>query len=136
MIYFFCGICVKLSLFALYHRLFDVSRSTRVTIYIGSAVVALFYLASAALQLALCVPRRQSVAQRSRPLGLAPSPAHEVAVPRYCPAGAQQRFIVQAAFSSASNLFLFFLPLRIVWRMRLATRRKMAATALFTTGLL
>jgi hypothetical protein len=155
-IYFLLAICVKLMFCALYLRLFDVKRCARAAIYSGSAVILLFYVAAAAVQLGLCTPQRALFAGSSSSSGggdgggnvpnrqfdghaagaearRAPS---MVVVPRRCATTAQHRFVVLVAFSAVSNWFLFLLPLPIVWRLRLDMRRKVALTLLFMTGLL
>jgi hypothetical protein len=114
---------LKLSLFALYLRLFDVSRSTRHAVYVGVAAVALFYGGFAVALLALCVPLR---AER----GFA------AAATKRCEATDGARVVALLAFNIVSDVYLFALPVRVVWRLQLPVRRKFALSALFLMGLL
>jgi hypothetical protein len=115
---------VKLSLFAVYYRLFEASRSTRVAIFFGAGVVALFYTAFSAVLLALCVPRRGEGALQA---GAAPR----------CVSAEERRFVVLSTFNTASDVYLFVVPVRIVWGLRQLPRaRKLALTALFLIGVL
>jgi hypothetical protein len=115
---------LKLSLFALYLRLFNVSRSTRHAVYAGSAAVALFYAGFAAAVLALCTPMLR--AERGFSAGVA----------RRCEASDDARIVPLLTFNIVSDVYVFALPVRIVWRLQLHVRRKVAISALFLVGLL
>ncbi len=94
---------VRLSLFALYHRVFDdASRSTRRLCVGGSVVVALFYPTMGFLMLGLCLPR--------------PGDGGYMAAlaSRRCTRPNASRFYIMSSFNIASDVFLFALPLRIV----------------------
>jgi hypothetical protein len=46
------------------------------------------------------------------------------------------RYYIMSTFNIASNVFLFALPVRLVWRLQMPARRKLAVSALFLVGLL
>jgi hypothetical protein len=119
------ALVVRLSLFALYYRVFgDASRSTRHLCVGGSIVVALFYPNMGFLMLGLCLPRQGD------------SGYVAALASRRCTRPNASRFYVMSSFSIASDVFLFALPVRIVWRLQMPTRRKLAVSALFVVGLL
>jgi hypothetical protein len=114
---------VKLSILLLYLRLFRASTTTRRLIYGGAAAITLFYTAFAVLQLALCHPRRgESVLGDS--------------VARRCSGSWKRRFFAFPAFNIASDAYIVALPVRVVWRLQMDWRRKIAVTAVFVMGLL
>jgi hypothetical protein len=114
---------VKLSLLALYHRLFArASRSTKRLVAVASALMALFYPIVAVRALAMCLPRRGE-----RPLDAWHS--------RRC-TGNGGCFLSVAIFNIISNLGLFALPVRVVWRLQMSRRRRVAICALFFVDLL
>ncbi len=49
--------------------------------------------------------------------------AAEAAVSARCAASTPQRSAALAAFGCASNVYLFVLPLRVVWRLHIDLRR-------------
>jgi large subunit ribosomal protein L36e len=118
LLYVLIHILVKLSLFAMYQRLFaEASRSTKCLIAVGSALVALSYLAMFTALLALCVPRpggdRRSAWQHL-----------------HC---GQRNGVYYAVtlVNIASNLYMFVLPVRVVWRLQMSMRRRLGICALF-----
>ncbi len=115
---------VKLSLFALYYRLFArASGLTRRLIYVGSVLVILFYPSLGFMVMGLCAPRRgEDLVQ-----------AHES---WRCRKLDGSRFHIMSAFNVASDVYLVALPVRNVWRLQMPTGRKVAVSALFLTGLL
>ncbi len=115
---------VKISILLLYLRLFGAgSATTRRLIYGGGAAVTLFYTAFVALQLALCLPRRGESAGSS-------------GTTRRCHGSWKPRYFAFSAFSIASDVYIVALPVRVVWRLHMDRRRKIAVTALFVMGLL
>jgi hypothetical protein len=115
---------VQLSLFALYYRLFEASRSTRLAIYFGAAAVVVFYTGLLAVFLASCLPRPGQ------------SMLYAAAAPR-CTKYEELRFYALSTFTVVSDAFLVAVPMRVVWGLRqLSTARKSALTAIFLHGLL
>jgi hypothetical protein len=115
---------VKLSLCALYWRLFaSGSPSTRRLVIAGSVVVALFYPIMAFVTLGLCAPRGGETFRQAK-------------MARRCTRPGASRFIIMSAFNIASDVFLFAVPVRVVARLQMPTRRKLAVCALFLVGLL
>ncbi len=116
---------VRLSLLALYHRLFsDASRSTRRLIAAGSVLVTLFYPTMAFVMLGLCAPRHGDG-------GL-----NAAQFTRRCTRSDASRYYIMSSFNIASDVFLFVLPVRLVWRLQMPARRKLAVSTLFLVGLL
>jgi hypothetical protein len=123
MLYLLSIMFVKLSLLAFYHRLFaEASRSTEHLVAGASALVALFYPIMAIRALAVCLPRRGE----SR---------LDAWYSRRC-TGKGGCFLAVAVFNIVSNLGLFALPVRVVWRLQMSRRRKVAICALFFVDLL
>jgi hypothetical protein len=113
---------VKLSLFALYYRLFALASTlTRRLVYVGSVLVILFYPSLSFMVVGLCAPRRgKDVVQ-----------AHES---WRCKSLDGSRFHIMSAFNVASDVYLVVLPVRNVWRLQMPRGRKVAVCALFLTG--
>jgi hypothetical protein len=93
---------VQLSLFALYYRLFEASRSIRFAIYVGTAAVAGFYSAFLAVNLAQCLLRRGWSMLR-------------ILASRSCVRPEHRHFYVLSAFNAASDAHLVIIPVRVVW---------------------
>ncbi len=122
---------VRLSLLALYHRLFStVSRSTRRLIAAGSVLVVIFYPIMGFVMLGLCAPRRGDKGSHGGGGLIAAQFA------RRCTRPDAARYYAMSSFNIASDVFLFALPVRLVWRLQLPARRKLAVSALFLVGLL
>lgn len=115
---------VKLSLCALYWRLFaSGSSSTRRLVIAGSVALVLFYPTMAFMTLGLCAPRgRETFAQAK--------------AARRCTRPGASRFYIMSAFNIASDVFLFAVPVRVVARLQMPARRKLAVCALFFVGLI
>ncbi len=115
---------VQLSLFALYYRLFEASRSTRLAIYFGAAAVVVVYSALLADFLARCLPRPGQSMLRAF-------------IARRCSRYEELRFYALTMFTVVSDAFLVAVPMRVVWGLRqLSTARKLALTGIFLHGLL
>jgi hypothetical protein len=116
---------VRLSLLALYHRLFsDASRSIRYLIIAASVVVVVFYPTMGFLTFGLCAPRPGDRGYWNAQATWRCMQLH------------RSSYYIMSSFNIASDLFLFALPVRIVWGLQMPARRKLAVSALFLVGLL
>ena len=112
----------KLALFLLYHRLFALNRWTRIAIYFGVAFNGLFYLASCITLVILCIPR-----QRENWV----SPTYAARCYR-----AEVTGIIQGIFGLVSDIYIFILPLPVLFRLQMSLKKKLGITAVFFTGLM
>lgn len=112
----------KLALFLLYYRIFARNRWTRIAIYLGITINGGFYLASIVAILVLCVPRRgeswTSITYATR-----------------C-TRAEVMGDVQGIFGLVSDLYIFILPLPVLYNLQMSLRKKLGITAVFLTGLM
>ena len=112
----------KMALFLLYYRLFALDHWTRIAIYAGMGITSCFYLATFIVQLVLCIPRPQeswtsmtSVERCSRGEGLGD---------------------VHGIFGLVSDLYIFILPLPVLYRLQMSLKKKIGVIATFLTGLM
>ena len=112
----------KLSLFLLYHRLFAVNRWTRIAIYFGVILNGLFYLASCIALIILCIPRRSESWT---------SPTYAARCYH-----AEAMGDVQGIFGLLSDIYIFILPLPVLFKLQMSLRKKLGITAVFLTGLM
>lgn len=110
----------KLALFILYHRLFAVSGKTRIAIYLGAGVNTIFYVTSAVVLLVYCTPRRGESYLSTKFASRCKSPT--------------QLGLAQGAFGLISDLYIYILPLPVLWRLQMAFRKKLGVMAIFLTG--
>ena len=112
----------KLSLFLLYYRLFASDYWTKIAIYLGIITVCLFYIACCITLLILCLPK----------------PGESWISPRFqvrC-APAFKLGNAHGWFGLLSDLYIFFLPLPVLWGLHMALRKKLGVVAVFLTGLM
>ena len=112
----------KLALFLLYYRIFSLDRRTKIGVYFGISIVCLFYLATFIVQLVFCIPRHHEswtsttyVKRCSRGEGLGD---------------------VHGVFGLASDIYIFILPLPVLYRLKMSLKKKIGVTAVFLTGLM
>lgn len=112
----------KLALFLLYYRIFALNSRTKFAIYLGIVVNCLFYIASAIAHLVLCIPR----------------PSDGWTSPRYAARCNKSRVldIIVGIFGLISDLYIFILPLPVLWRLQMPLKRKLGVMAIFLTGLM
>lgn len=111
----------KLALFLLYYNLFASDYWTRIAIYLGMIAVCLFYIACSIAFFILCLPR----------------PGESWISPSF---DARCTPIVKVAsahawFGLLSDLYIFFLPLPVLWGLHMPLRKKLRVAAVFLTGL-
>ena len=117
---------VKLSLFLLFLRLFNVDRLTRWFIYAGIVACVLFDSAGFLFILISCLPGPD----QSKDLTAWYTRSIKCAEPSL-------RFAVaEGLFSSLSNIYLFVIPVRLVFGLHLPFLRKLGVSAVFATGVM
>ena len=112
----------KLALFLLYYRLFASVYWTKIAIYLGIITTYLFYIACTMAFLILCVPRPGESWMSSR-FNARCAPMVHVAS-------------AQAWFGLLSDLYIFFLPLPVLWGLQMPLRKRLRVAAVFLTGLM
>lgn len=112
----------KMSLLLLYLRIFSLQKGVRLAVYIGTAAMLIVYFGTVICNLILCVPRP----------GEAWTSKSEVA--RCEPS----RIVgyVQGAFSIISDVYIFILPIPVIWHLHLSKRKRYGVIGVFSTGLL
>lgn len=112
----------KMALFLLYYRLFSLDRWTKIAIYSGMVIDSCFYVATFIVQLVLCIPRTHEswtsmtcVERCSRGEGLGD---------------------VHGVFGLVSDLYIFILPLPVLYHLQMSLKKKIGVTATFLTGLM
>lgn len=114
---------VKLTILALYFRLFKPSHSAHHTILFGCVIVTTFYLTNIVVLLALCVPRGGETWLSKVSSGTCPTAQVRIAN-------------AQGIFGLLSDLFILAIPLWQVSRLSLAPKHKAGVMIVFLTGLL
>jgi len=112
----------KLSLFLLYLRLFSVNKTTRYLIYFGIVTTSLFYFASMLVPIIACSPRNGE--SRMVALGSA-----------RCAQDKQVGYVT-TVFNVLSDFYLLIIPITIVSKLQMPTRRKIGVISLFMFGFL
>ena len=112
----------KVALLLLYYRVFSLDRWTKIAIYFGITIIALFYIATGVTNFVLCTPWRHEDWT---------STSFEKRCDR-----AEVQSDIQGIFGLVSDLYIFILPLPAVYRVRMSSQKKLAITAVFLTGLM
>lgn len=112
---------VKVSLLALYLKLFGSIRRVKVSIYICMGIVATFYIATVIAELVVGIPSHgvtwQTAQTRYGPFGLDISG-------------------VRGVFGIVSDFAIISIPLTQTFKIQIALRRKIVLACVFLTGLL
>jgi hypothetical protein len=112
----------KLAIFLLYRRLFAVYRWTRIAIYFGIIFSGLFYVASIITHMILCIPR-QSESWTSLKFATR------------CEKSIIQG-LLHGVFGVVSDIYIFILPLPVVFGLQMSRKKKWGVIAIFFTGFL
>lgn len=112
---------VKLSLFLLYFRIF--SRNTRIkfALYFGIVTITIFYTINFGLFLYFC----NSKSGQNLRSGF--NSAHYLS-------DARTAVMVQACFGIGSDVYLLCIPIFIISKLQLSTKKKIGCLAIFMTG--
>lgn len=113
----------KLSIFLLYLRTFYPSRWTRYLTYFGITVNLIVYSGTTIAFGALCVRRPGETWIQDQ-------------MTRRCSYNTRAVGYTQGIFGVISDLFIFILPLPVIWGLQMPTKRKVGVIAIFATGLL
>ena len=112
----------KLALFLLYCRIFSLDHWTRIAIYFGITINGLYYLASSITSLILCIPR----------------PGETWTSTRYTMRCARGTVMgeIQGIFGPVSDLYIFILPLPVLFKLQMSFKKKVGVIAIFLTGMM
>ena len=112
----------KLALFLLFYRLFALNRWMRIAIYFGIALNGLFYLASGITLIILCIPRHRE--GWTSPIYAARCYHAEV------------MGLIQGIFGLLSDIYIFILPLPVLFRLQMSLKKRLGIIAVFFTGVM
>ncbi|KAL8962327.1 MAG: hypothetical protein Q9193_001248 [Seirophora villosa] len=112
----------KLTLFLLYLRLFSVDRLTKYLVYFGMTIITPFYLGAMLVAIINCSPRTGE----TRFQGLDSNRC------------GRQRYMgfVQTVFNLISDFYLLIIPVNVVRKLQMPTRKKIEVLSLFMFGIL
>ena len=112
----------KLALFLLHFRIFSSHRKTRIGIYIGILIGFIFYTSTDIVYLILCIPGR-GISIQSPGFGT------------QCAKATKMNY-VYGIFGVVSDVYIFILPLPVLWTLQMPLKRKLGVCACFGTGLM
>ena len=112
----------KLALFLLYYRIFALNRWMKIAIYLGILINFLIYLSSIIVLGVLCTPQQHKSWN---------SPAYAARCQRSLVMGE-----ILGIFGLVSDLYIYILPLPVVFRLHMSLKKKIGVTAVFLTGLM
>lgn len=118
---FFAAMFVRLSLLALYLRIFKPIKWARITIFVGMALISVFYVVCTVILLAITVPSQGQTWMYT-------TTTH---VKLEADIG-----VAQGYFGVLSDLLILGIPLKLVSDLSLQRKRKIGVLAVFLTGLL
>ena len=101
----------KLAMFMLYFRLYSIHRRTRIAIYIDILINCICYTAQMLTYIILC----------------------GVGFGARCSDTVKTNYAA-GVFAVASDIYLFVLPLPVLWGLQMSLRRKLELMAVFLTG--
>jgi hypothetical protein len=113
----------KLSIFLLYLRLFGPNKWTKYLTYIGIAMTFAVYTATTFAFGYLCVRRPGETWYESQ-------------TSDRCLVNSIPLYYIQGIFGLLSDLYIFFLPVPVVWRLQMPLKRRIGVMAIFATGIL
>ena len=113
----------KLSIFLLYLRTFGPNKKFRYVTYAGIALIFVFYTATTIMYGALCVRRPWETWLESQKTNR-------------CASTTKPLDFSQGIIGVISNLFIYILPLPVIWQLQMPLRRKIGISSIFATGLL
>ena len=118
-----CLFFTKLSIFLLYLRLFKVSKTMRWLLHFGIFSCLAVYFASGFAQGFLCVRRPWETWLES----LQSDRCTKDSVPWY---------YVQGIFGLVSDIYIFILPIPIVWHLNMRMRKRLGVLGIFALGIM
>ena len=111
----------KSSIFLLFHQIFEIQRPMRIAIRVGIISSALLYITNIPLSATLSAPR---VGETWASVLISGRPQKELIWG-----------VVQSACGIVLDLFIFILPIPVILRLQLSTKKKIQLLAVFTTAL-
>ena len=114
---------VKIAIFLLYYRFFAIDRRTKVAIHIGMGVTSCFYPAMVIVGMVLlCFPK----------------PKQSWASMNYRERCSREQALAEiyGVFGLVSDLYILILPLPVLRRLNMSSKKKIGVTATFLTGLM
>ena len=113
---------IKLSIFLLYLRIFALDRRIRGFIYLGIALTGVFYTFATLFPIIVCSPRKGETRL----------------VSQWSARCAQENTLgyVMTAFNVISDHYILIIPMPVVWKLHLPTRKKVEVSAVFLIGVL
>lgn len=113
----------KLAVLLLYLELFRVHKQARISVFIGIMIITAQCLATIIGYAVLCVPK--------------PGVSWLIHSSTYkCRVTATLFGVITGAISIFSDLYVILIPLPVIWQLNMPTRRKVAVSIVFFTGLL
>ncbi|KJZ70896.1 hypothetical protein HIM_09722 [Hirsutella minnesotensis 3608] len=122
-LYMAASMVLKLTILALYLRLFRPVRHVAWMIRVGIALIVPFYLASMIATLALCLPRPQDGGSWLSPEQRGRCETPQITIGK-----------VQSVFNAVSDIYIIVIPLHMVSSLQLSRKRKVGVIAIFLTG--
>ena len=120
MLYFFITCTTKLSLLLLLHRIFAISKSFRIRIYIAEAVVVAFWISATVTDCLNCIPLEWTWKNGN-------------ADPRYC-INYNTFWLVTGIFESVIDLGILALPFDMISKLHLDRSKKFGVAGIFLLG--
>ncbi|CAG8952740.1 hypothetical protein HYFRA_00008984 [Hymenoscyphus fraxineus] len=123
-LYAVAAIFVKTTILILYFRIFHPSKIAVLMIWAGIVLILGFYISSVVAFAVMCAPHEGDggwISLRSH---------------IRCGQPSLKLSAAQGIFSTASDLYVLCIPIKLVWGLQLPFRRKLGVSAIFLTGLL
>lgn len=117
---------VKMSILVQYLKLFAPNKTVNPFVFIGAWIVIassfIFYVVDMFFTIFACSPREKIW--------------NKFYIGGHCPINYNAIIIATAIFNIISDIAILILPVRSVWKLRMARKKKIGITLLFATGLL
>ena len=123
-------VAVKLSILALYWRIFLGSRPLRIAIYVLAGVVSAWGIAFLLVTIFDCSPVSGAWTRFSMEAIMNPAKAP------LCTVQAEPAYLSNSALNLATDIAVLLLPLPMIWQLRLPRSQKLAMSAIFAISLL
>jgi hypothetical protein len=113
----------KLTVLLLYLEVFSINTPTRIMIFVAMAIITAHFLTNTIGNAVLCVPLPGESWQLK-------DSSHA------CIVVADQLSIALGAISVLTDFFIILIPIPVIWRLQLATHKKIGVSLIFITGIL
>lgn len=112
---------IKLSLFLMYLRLFEVLKWFKRLVWAGILCTGLFYISTSVAKIVLCAPRGGET--------------YVIAFSKAQCGSTKQIGVVAGVFNIISDLYLLLIPMPAVWNLNTSKRNRLGILACFLTGI-